>query len=91
MFKNKKGQIVWPISYFTASVAVASGLAGSAGATGASTTLAVESAVGTAAVSTCAAVESVASFVADPEPHAVSVNATPRAKINVYFFILYKI
>jgi hypothetical protein len=26
--------------------------------------------------------------VADPEPHAVSVSATPRAKINVYFFIL---
>jgi hypothetical protein len=88
MFKNKKGQIVWPISYFTASVAGAAGLAGSAGATGASTTLAVESTAVTAAVSTWAAVESVASFVADPEPHAVSVSATPRAKINVYFFIL---
>ena len=59
-----------------------------AGAAGAYVVLTVESAVVTAAVSTCAAVESVASFVADPEPHAVSVSATPRAKINVYFFIL---
>jgi hypothetical protein len=50
----------------------------------------VESAVGAVAVSTCAAVESVASFVADPEPQAVNVNATPIAKINVIFLIYCK-
>ena len=48
----------------------------------------------TTAVSvTGAIVESVVSVVsvaADPEPHAVSVSATPRAKINVNFFIYSK-
>ena len=45
----------------------------------------------TTAVSvTGAIVESVVSVAADPEPHAVSVSATPRAKINVTFFIYSK-
>ena len=61
-----------PYSYFTAVVS----------ATGAE----VESAV-TVAVSACTAVESVVSVAVDPEPHAVSVSATPSARINVYFFI----
>jgi hypothetical protein len=29
--------------------------------------------------------------VVDPEPQAVSVSATPIAKINVYFFIILNI
>jgi hypothetical protein len=41
----------------------------------------------TAAVSTLAPVESVASFVEDPEPHAVNVKETPIAKIKIYFLI----
>ncbi len=61
-----------PNSYFTAVVSAA----------GAE----VESAV-TAVVSAWTAVESVVSVAVDPEPHAASVNVTPRAKIKVYFFI----
>jgi hypothetical protein len=64
-----------PTAYFTAAV---------------SATLVV-SALGTAAVSTCAAVESVASFVADPEPHAANAITALRAKIKVYFFIILNI
>ena len=44
----------------------------------------------TAVSATGAVVESVVSVAADPEPHAVSVSATPRAKINVTFFIYSK-
>ena len=43
-----------------------------------------------AVVSVVTTVESVVSVAADPEPHAVSVSATPRAKINVTFFIYSK-
>ena len=38
-------------------------------------------------VSDWTAVESVVSVAVDPEPHAASVNVTPRARIKVYFFI----
>lgn len=65
------GVVTDPNSYFTAVVS----------ATGAD----VESA--TTVVSAWTAVESVVSVAVDPEPHAVSVSATPSAKINVYFFI----
>ena len=51
----------------------------------------VESVAVIAAVSTWAANESVVSVAVDPEPHAASVNATPIAKINVYFFIIVNI
>ena len=69
-----------PISYFCGiSVFTSPPVAGS---TVGSTTVAVVSVVTT--------VESVVSVAADPEPHAVSVSATPRAKINVTFFIYSK-
>lgn len=54
-----------------------------------STTDDVES-VGLAVVLVDTTVESFVSVAVDPEPHAVSVSATPRAKINVYFFIYSK-
>lgn len=66
-----------PTNYFTSAECVVSA------------TAVVESAAVTADVSTLAPVESVASFVADPEPHAVNAIVAPRAKINVSFFILY--
>ena len=50
----------------------------------------VESATTAVVSATGAIVESVVSVAADPEPHAVSVSATPRAKINVTFFIYSK-
>jgi hypothetical protein len=51
----------------------------------------VESTAGFAVVSVDTVVESFVSFAVDPVPQAVSVSATPRAKINVYFFILVNI
>ena len=57
----------------------------------AGTSATVESTAVTAELSTCAAVESCASFVVDPEPHAVNVIDTPRAKTKIYFFIILKI
>ena len=47
----------------------------------------VESVAEIAEESTSAAVESVVPVAVDPEPHAANVSVTPRAKINVTFFI----
>ena len=70
-----------PISYFCGTSVFTSPPV--TGATVESATTAVVSAIGVI-------VESVVSVAADPEPHAVSVNATPRARIKVYFFIYSK-
>jgi hypothetical protein len=72
--KNKVGLVTDLNFYFTA--ALSAGICA-----------VVESVAVTATESTITAVESVVSVAVDPEPHAVSVSATPSAKINVYFFI----
>lgn len=71
-----------PFCYFTFSV----GFVGkSPPPTGVSTD--VESTVTGAVVSTTKFVESITSFVADPEPQAVKTNEVETAIIKKYFFI----